>query len=202
MMHRIREMMDVGHKVLSGIVEIDETQTGGKEKNKHAKDKLHENWRAGKVPVWGMRDHVTGEVVFFPIRDTNRKTLEDLIRKHVAPGSRIYTDGHQGYSGIEGMGRNYTHEFVVHDVGEYVRGQATTNGIESNWAKLDRAYMGVYCYISPKHLARYCNESAHRLNSGPGNGPDTMAKTIKNGRGKRLKWYDLIADPEEATCEE
>lgn len=74
---------------------------------------------------------------------------------------------------------------------------STTNGIESVWAVLDRGYTGTFHYISPKHLWRYCNEFAYRLNAGPGNDSDTIARTIRDMRGYRLKWFEFIADPTE-----
>ena len=191
---RIREAMDVGNEVLTGIIELDETWVGGKEGSKHADKKLHGHWQDGKIPVFGLRDH-TGQVVMFPIPGVGRATLEKAILDNVAPGSTIYTDGHPGYRGLPDLG--FEHEYVVHEVGEYVRGMATTNGIESVWAVFDRAYMGTFHYISPKHLWRYLNEFSSRLNAGPGNGFKTIARTLRNMRGHRLKWYDLIADPKE-----
>ena len=133
----------------------------------------------------------------FPLPDTKKSTLEAVIKRHVAPGSTIYTDGHQGYKDIEKLCLDFIHEYVVHDVGEYVRGMATTNGIKSCWSVLDKAYTGIFCYISPKHLARYANETAYRLSAGPGNGLKEIAAVLRNMQGKRLKWKDLIADPEE-----
>ena len=42
----------------------------------------------------------------------------------------------------------------------------TTNGIESVFAVLKRGIHGVYHHTSPKHLARYVDEFAFRLNEG------------------------------------
>lgn len=43
-------------------------------------------------------------------------------------------------------------------MGEYVRGQAHTNGVESFWSTLKRGYIGTYHKMSPKHLNRYVKE--------------------------------------------
>ena len=51
---RIREAMDVGNEVLTGIIELDETWVGGKEGSKHADKKLHGHWQDGKIPVFGL----------------------------------------------------------------------------------------------------------------------------------------------------
>ena len=56
------------------------------------------------------------------------------------------------------------HESVKHSVGEYVRGKASTNGVESFWALLKRAHQGTFHKISPKHLNRYVQEFAGKHN--------------------------------------
>lgn len=58
------------------------------------------------------------------------------------------------------------HEIVNHGKGEYVRGDAHTNGIESVWAVLKRSIHGTWHHVRPKHLPRYINEASLRLNDG------------------------------------
>ena len=41
-----------------------------------------------------------------------------------------------------------------------------TNGVESVWAVLKRSICGTWHHVSPKHLSRYVNETAFRLNEG------------------------------------
>ena len=99
----------------------------------------------------------------------------------------VYTDGESGYVGLP------KHEAVKHTVGEYVRGQAHTNGIESFWSLLKRGYYGTYHQMSPKHLDRYVGEFAGRHNQRPNDTVDQMAAMVRGMDGKRLRYRDLTA---------
>ena len=88
-------------------------------------------------------------------------TLKGFVAESTVPGAMVYTDGEMGYVGLS------RHEAVKHSVGEYVRGQAHTNGIESFWSLLKHGYIGTYHKMSPQHLGRYVGEFAGRHNQRP-----------------------------------
>ena len=76
------------------------------------------------------------------IPDTGKQVLHGFIERNVSRSSIIYTDEHRSYLGLNSAG--YQHESICHSVGEYVRNQVHTNGIESFWALLKRGYYGVF----------------------------------------------------------
>jgi transposase-like protein len=129
-----------------------------------------------------------GRVIAQPVPATNGKTLKAVIGANVANGATVYTDSHGAYSKLRG----YNHEIVNHAVGEYVRGQAHTNGIESFWALLKRGHYGVYHYMSFKHLHRYINEFSFRHNTRKVGTLDFIGMTITRAVDKRLTYKGLI----------
>ena len=190
MLQRIREACDGNGFKLANIVEVDETYIGGKERNKHEKDRLKAGRGAvGKIPVVGMRER-EGKVKAVPVQKTDKDTLQGAIRVSVEDGSTIYTDDHRGYIGLEG----YKHSTVKHSAGEYVNEMIHTNGIESVWALLKRGYTGTFHHFSLKHLQRYLNEFTFRLNEGncEVDTIDRMAAICKGINGKRLPYQELV----------
>jgi transposase-like protein len=195
---RLREACSAPDSIdkLKGIIEIDEAFFGGKEGNKHESKKLHAGrGSVGKTTVLGMRER--GGRTFAkvtPIRSL--EAVNDEIFSNIETGSQIYTDEHMLFHGLDGL--FYSHDAVNHSAGEYKRGAAHTNSIESVWAVLKRGLHGVYHHASPKHLFRYVDEFTWRLNDGNVK-VHTLTRLdsfIDAIVGKRLTYARLIAPVE------
>jgi hypothetical protein len=167
---------------------------GGIEANKHEHKKLKAGRGAvGKTPVLGMRERGKGgRTKAMKLSNTDAQTIQDVIVQNVQVGSTLHTDEHGAYRDMGGL--FFSHESINHSEGEFIRDGVTTNSIESVFAVLKRGMIGVYHHASAKHLGRYVDEFAFRLNDGDvkRHTLDRLDSLIDAAEGKRLTYKRLI----------
>jgi transposase-like protein len=161
MCHRIRAAMkDGGFGKLMGEVEIDETYLGGKERNRHMKQRV--KGLAPKSTVIGAIAR-KGNVVCQIIEHADRLTLNKFVRETVSENvSLVATDEHPGYARLH---REFPHQTVNHRKGEYVRGNVHTANLDSFWSLLKRGVIGTYHKVSKDYLPLYLAEFSYRHNN-------------------------------------
>jgi transposase-like protein len=162
--HRLRAgLADPEFRQLMGIVEVDETFLGGKDRNRHTNQRSGRVGSIHKTAVIGAISR-KGNVTCQIIDRTDERTMQGFVDKAVSRKVRLVaTDDYASYQGLNEAG--YRHRVVNHSRGEYVRGQVHTNSMENFWSLLKRGVLGTYHNVSRKYLPLYLNEFVFRFNN-------------------------------------
>ena len=183
--HRIRAAIQEAYPYkLRGIVEIDETFTGGKTEGKGR------GYKGNKAVVVGATQR-GGKIILKVVPDRTRVTLHEFVGDAVDDEAEaVHTDDWARYDGIGDD--NTRHETVNHSIGEYVRGDVHTDSVENIWSLLKRSIIGSYHKVSVKHLDAYLDELEWRFNNrdNPWLFRDTLAKLLQ---ASNLEYKELIA---------
>ena len=158
--HRIREaMQETDPTPLGGtgkVVEIDETNLGGKSRAKGVK-----SGKNAKIKVLGMVER-SGRIRLQVIPDAKVRSLKPAIDAHVSPDATIATDAAYAYERIIPADR---HTIGVHKDELWNHGTVReTRTVEGAFSLLKRGLVGSYHKLSGDHLEAYLNEFCWRYN--------------------------------------
>jgi transposase-like protein len=192
MAHRIREAMaPATPSPLGGegkVVEVDETEVGGKAKNRAYRKRVPK-----KAIVLSLVER-GGAVRSARVANVTSRTLRPVIVKTASRKSRLMTDEAKWYTRV---GEEFaSHESTAHR-NEYVRGDAHTNTAENYFSILKRGIYGVYHHVSEAHLHRYLAEFDFRYSNRAKFGIDDgerAARALKGIYGKRLTYRQTNKD--------
>ncbi|MGD0386496.1 MAG: IS1595 family transposase [Solirubrobacteraceae bacterium] len=190
MAHRLREAMkrDPVAGLLTGRVVADETWYGGRHKNRHVRDRRPRGKGVtDKTPIMSLVSRETGEVRSRVVNDVKPGNLRSVLTEHVDPkATHLHTDTSGPYIAL---GPEFaSHHAVNHKIGEYVRGDVSTNQAESYFAQLKRSLDGTHHHVSRIHLHRYVTEFDFRWTTCKMADSERMAKIIGGTAGRRLTY--------------
>jgi transposase-like protein len=165
MAHRVRvALIERNMDKLGGIVEVDESFIGGKDKNKHwdKKDLLPRKHRPStKTPVIGAVSR-KGNVVARVLQHITSEAAQAFVRETVSNKvSLLATDESRVYAGLT----EYNHQTVDHHRKQYVIGAVHTNTIEGFWSIFKRGIVGSFHKVSAKYMPLYVAEFQFRYNN-------------------------------------
>ena len=155
----------------------------GKEGKKHADKKLRAGRGGdGKAVAAGVKQRGTGRVRARVVADVGKPAIHAFVAEGVSPEANVYTDDLKSYLGIPNPQAT-----VRHSAGEYVNCMAHTNGIESFWSTLKRAYH----VVSHKHLDRYVGQFVAKHNLRDEDTGEQMGMVAGGMMGRRLSYRRL-----------
>jgi transposase-like protein len=157
--HRIRKaMVETDLPKLKGVVEVDETYIGGKQRG-------HKGKLKNKDVVIGVRER-GGPLRFVQVPDNKESTLYDVIAENVDKDVQaIMTDENPAYNFKLTQFKDTRHGTIKHKSKIYVQGDVHTNTVESAFSLFKRGLTGAFHKVSLKHLQRYLNEFSFRFNN-------------------------------------
>lgn len=157
-LHKLRRaMVRPGRDRLAGVVEADEIFIGGPEPGKRGRG------AGGKelVLIVAQADGgKIGRIRLAHIADASARSLEPAIQQAIEPGTRVQTDGWQGYTGLKALG--YDHQVIrpAVELGDNLLPKA--NRVAS---LLKRWLLGTHQgAVSLEHLDYYLDEYTFRFN--------------------------------------
>ncbi len=166
-------------KLLTGIIEMDETYVGGKPRKGTKNNPPGRGTK--KAPVVGAVErggHVTAKAT--KKDELKGKDMRAFVRDRVdTRAAHLMTDGYKAYNR---MNRILPHDVINHEIW-YVDGDIHTNTIENFWSLLKRGMFGQYHSVSRKHLQRYVDEFCFRYNRRKMPAMAAFESTIKRGVG-------------------
>ena len=200
MLHRLREAMKDHTGLLGGggsVVEVDETFWGGEARKKLKPKKARGYHHKEKILALVERN---GRARSFHVPSISGKTIFPILKAHIAKDTHINTDEGSNYVHAAQNKENESrplekmfdkHSFIKHHVGEYVRGDVTTNSIEGFFSIFKRGLNGIYQHCSTQHLHRYLYEFDFRYSYREKLGYDDSQRAdilLKGIEGKRITY--------------
>jgi transposase-like protein len=187
MFHRLRFAMTQHPMIdkLRGIIEVDETYVGPKERGigGGAGNRLSK-----KRPVVALVDRERGKVRSFPVERVTLANIKPILKQHVEVGATIQTDEATVYHYMKDEFPQ--HDVVTHARREYSRREngrlITTNTVEGYFGLLKRGIYGTYHHVGVPYLQQYLNEFDFRYNNRKLSDAERASFALKATESKRL----------------
>ena len=187
MAHRIREAMQDGGDLLTGVVETDTTWMSPRKPRKGRPQAKNPNRSA----VLGMIER-GGKLRLIPVADEKFVILAPVMRDNIDKDALLQTDKVVVFEKV-GHYLDFRGHRMINHIISYGEGLNHTNTIENAFSLLKRGVYGTFHKVSVKHLGRYCNEFSYRFNR-RGIQLQMFDGTLKNlVRGKALPYKKLTA---------
>jgi transposase-like protein len=190
MFHRLRFAMTQHPFVdkLKGIVEIDETWVGPKERGTGFRGVGHPLSKKRPVVALMERNEGGSRVRSFPVERVTVDNVKPIMKAHVEAGTNIQTDEATIYHFMHDEFPD--HDFVTHSRKEYSRYEngrhITSNTVEGYFGLFKRSIYGTYHHIGKGYMQQYLNEADFKYNTRRLPDAERVDIAIKATEAKRL----------------
>jgi len=161
--HAIRAMMaavPTELPLLMGVVELDEKYLGGRPRFQEGVK--HKGGNGTSKQCIAVAVEREGAVRATLVPHNGETALGPFVKAVVDPAAYLMSDHNLAYVRIADSFAG--HSYVDHGQHEYARGEVHNNTAESYNSILERAKVGVFHFMSKKHLQRYVDEAGFRWN--------------------------------------
>jgi transposase-like protein len=165
LLHKLRRaMVNAAREPLYGDVEVDDTWIGGPQPGIKGSRQLKDRHAVPVLVAVETRGDRSGRIRMVVLPNFTATTMTAILKRHVAPGSTIYTDGLGGFAGLAAAG--FRHIALKQPLRRALR-----KGARSVVPLADRAIgnlqhwlIGTYHGVSRAQLQAYLDEFVFRHN--------------------------------------
>ena len=165
LLHKLRRaMVNRTREPLHGEVEVDDTWVGGPQPGLRGSRQLKGRKAAIVLVAAEKRSRGSGRVRMAVATNFKQTTMTEFVRRHVAPGATVYTDGLKGFAGLEAAGVSHVPR-TQPPRSELRRGTPSVVPLADRAiGNLQQWLIGTYHGVSKAQLPVYLDEFVFRHN--------------------------------------
>jgi transposase-like protein len=165
MLHKFRRaMVNVTRQPLQGEVEVDDTWVGGTQAGRRGSRQLKGRKAALVLVAVEKRGRGTGRARMAVIPDFKSTTLIDFLKRNVAAGSKVYTDGLKGFTGLQEAGFKHVPRSQPLRIDLRKGAKSVVPLADRAIGNLQQWLIGTYHGVSREQLEVYLDEFVFRHN--------------------------------------
>jgi transposase-like protein len=165
LLHKFRRaMVNLTREPLQGEVEVDDTWVGGTQVGLRGSRQLKGRKAALVLVAVEKRGRGTGRARMEVIPDFKSTTLIDFLKRNVAPGSKVYTDGLKSFTGLQEAGFKHVPRSQPLRIDLRKGAKSVVPLADCAIGNLQQWLIGTYHGVSREQLQVYLDEFVFRHN--------------------------------------
>lgn len=165
MLHKFRRaMVNLAREPLQGEVEVDDTWVGGTQAGLRGSRQLKGRKAALVLVAVEKRDRGTGRARMEVIPDFKSTTLIAFLKRNVAPGSIVHTDGLKSFTGLQAAGYKHVPRSQPLRIELRKGAKSVVPFADRAIGNMQQWLIGTYHGVSREQLQVYLDEFVFRHN--------------------------------------